>query len=890
MCIRDRASGEPPVEITNLVTSYDVRGNVTLSSTYGSNQPSNIVKITSRYDHLGRLEYLSDPDKGVYEYVYNAYGELKYQIDAKQQKLDFTYDQLGRNKTKKVRLSNNSIESFTSWYYDDEDSQGLIVENALGQVTAIVQSKNEAHVRCGDASVDFCQKLLYDQYGKLQSETKVLGLGGVDGSYTNSVTYDSYGRVFEEFDVLNGLLGHSGTRHIYNGLGHETKLEDIGTGITIYEVNAVNERGDVIEAEVADGVIEKGYTYDMATGRILTQEAFALTQIQNIAYTWDVGGNLGSRTNMRYEGTVIDEKFCYDGLNRLRKTYLNPSQSASCELLNASQWDQKYDSLGNIIYKKGVGNFDYVNGQQGVRPHAVKKTAGSSNHTYQYDAKGNLISDTRDRIIEYSTFDKPISIRNTANTLSAAFTYGPDDSRWKRVNLENGNTATTLYLGAVEREIRSNTNTTKWTRYLGEHAIFTYVADQSGQLIESEKRFVFNDMLGSIDVMTDELGIMDDQGLMSFDAWGARRSVFNATVLTQSQLTSYENDFTRRGFTGHEMVDDFGIIHMNGRIYDPMLGRFMSADPIIQAQDNTQSYNRYSYVFNRPLVMTDPSGFVGESIDSSGFDYGSAVNLGDGNFIPSLIQIDVGAQQVLNPVGMLNFEVSIADIVAELDSAIQNGGGVVANIELSKASAELGKLLVQSGVNLEFSLAVAQVFPFSETETEFFTNSIFNTFNDEGINIALRNIYSSSRGKEVIDYINSRGFIDGVSILRNPSLSIPGNARASPYSKLIGEDPKFYEVWKKVNREDRLNLSIHINMESENPYFYKLNGEHLFLPSLTRVLAHEIGHIYSYAKTNGLSSGRHGAIKIENEIMRQLNPDAEIRHPEKGHSSTTLGL
>ena len=70
---------------------------------------------------------------------------------------------------------------------------------------------------------------------------------------------------------------------------------------------------------------------------------------------------------------------------------------------------------------------------------------------------------------------------------------------------------------------------------------------------------------------------------------------------------------TTRGFTGHEMLDAVGIIHMNGRIYDPTLGRFMQADPVIQFPNYSQSRNRYSYVLNNPLAYTDPSGyFIGK--------------------------------------------------------------------------------------------------------------------------------------------------------------------------------------------------------------------------------------------------------------------------------------
>ena len=66
---------------------------------------------------------------------------------------------------------------------------------------------------------------------------------------------------------------------------------------------------------------------------------------------------------------------------------------------------------------------------------------------------------------------------------------------------------------------------------------------------------------------------------------------------------------TRRGFTGHEHLDNVGLIHMNGRVYDPVLGRMLSADPFVQFPADTQSFNRYAYVHNNPLSFTDPSGF-----------------------------------------------------------------------------------------------------------------------------------------------------------------------------------------------------------------------------------------------------------------------------------------
>ncbi len=71
---------------------------------------------------------------------------------------------------------------------------------------------------------------------------------------------------------------------------------------------------------------------------------------------------------------------------------------------------------------------------------------------------------------------------------------------------------------------------------------------------------------------------------------------------------------TSRGYTGHEHLDRTGFIHMNGRVYDPELGRFLSPDPLVTSPTNSQSWNRYSYVFNSPLSFTDPSGYSEEGL------------------------------------------------------------------------------------------------------------------------------------------------------------------------------------------------------------------------------------------------------------------------------------
>lgn len=143
--------------------------------------------------------------------------------------------------------------------------------------------------------------------------------------------------------------------------------------------------------------------------------------------------------------------------------------------------------------------------------------------------------------------------------------------------------------------------------YLDDDVIFVNSGSNPGL------HFLFKDHLGSV------LSAFDVKGSKTFeatyDAWGKQEVKSNLIGL-------------RRGYTGHEMINEFGIINMNGRLYDPVLGRFFSPDPYVQFPDFSQSYNRYSYCLNNPLKYTDPSGQLtgmGFLVASSLFQIGSVM-------------------------------------------------------------------------------------------------------------------------------------------------------------------------------------------------------------------------------------------------------------------------
>jgi RHS repeat-associated protein len=134
--------------------------------------------------------------------------------------------------------------------------------------------------------------------------------------------------------------------------------------------------------------------------------------------------------------------------------------------------------------------------------------------------------------------------------------------------------------------------------------------------------YVTSDHLGSSAAITDSSGnVLVNE---SFDAFGRRRGSNWIGNPSAGDWTAIAGT-TRRGFTEHTMLDNLNLIHMNGRAYDPMIGRFLSADPFIDGAGNTQGWNRYSYVKSNPLSFIDPSGFEGRfvypgiPIDGPGF-------------------------------------------------------------------------------------------------------------------------------------------------------------------------------------------------------------------------------------------------------------------------------
>ncbi|MBB3059200.1 FG-GAP-like repeat-containing protein, partial [Microbulbifer rhizosphaerae] len=589
---------------------YDAQGNLRFATRTGDKGGLSTV-TEMRYDKLGRKEYMSDLDKGEWHYGYNGFGELEWQIDAKRQMVVNEYDRLGRLERRtdyrngdiedpEELNTDGNIESETLWSYNNNRNKGDgsphweedVPPGALAGVIGVES--------------DYAEVPSYDRFGRLDSQLTSLAEG--DDHWTRT-TYDQYGRVFQQFDAGgDGTWRSSATENVYNQYGYLEAVVDAeninqASGENFYTVLAMDERGNVTRFRQGNGVVTDR-TYDPATGRLEHQTASVLgiTQVQDLTYQWSNLGNLENRRD-RSGGKNLFEEFQYDGLNRLKRAQV------SAEGMQREAQIVEYDGLGNIEYKSDVGDYYYAGDSesdeqcdQKAGPHAVCAT--SDGVTYSYDANGNMTSDSSGRTLVYTTFDKPETITKGGHTTE--FRYGPDRSRYLRIDTDSSNNTTeTRYIGNVEKITKSD-GSREIKRYLPGGAIVTLSTESDGSTSRTS-RYLHKDHLGSVDVITDKSGTVIQE--LSFDPWGQRRNAQDWTVLIAADLTGFDTSLTTRGYTGHEMLDQVGLIHMNGRIYDARLGRFLQADPFIQAASDTQMYNRYSYVRNNPLVYTDSSGY-----------------------------------------------------------------------------------------------------------------------------------------------------------------------------------------------------------------------------------------------------------------------------------------
>ncbi len=163
--------------------------------------------------------------------------------------------------------------------------------------------------------------------------------------------------------------------------------------------------------------------------------------------------------------------------------------------------------------------------------------------------------------------------------------------------MSGSGTETTIYVGGLlEKVTRSGVTEYRHLIHGGKGVAAIYTRRTSGSPL-TDTFYVHSDHLGSPELITNAAGA--EVVKLSFGAYGERRDRDWDGPVTTADSTAIGNTI-RHGFTGHEHLDSVGLVHMNGRVYDPVVGRFLSKDPIVHL-GLSQSPNSYSYVGNNPL-------------------------------------------------------------------------------------------------------------------------------------------------------------------------------------------------------------------------------------------------------------------------------------------------
>ena len=596
--------------VTGVLTDYryDPFGNL-IKTVVDAAATGKRVRTTHSYDTRGRKTATTDPDLGSWTYQYNALGEVLRQTDAKAQVTTFTYDALGR-RTQRVDDATDTANARTStWVYDTTGARAAgVTARSIGKPVQVAGGEGD--------TVTY----RYDSYGRPDTSTTWLdedndGVRDTGEVYSISRTYDTAGRVDTlTYPVSPHHATGLGVSHRYTADGYLKALRRSDDNSLYWQAGAYNAAGQLTRARLGNGVTTRR-AFDADTGLIAGIQSHTtlagpdVYDIQDQGYEFDSVGNLTGRTRRAWSNGVNDatytEAFTYDTRNRLTGSSFNDGTTVP------TTHNYGYDALGNLSSKTGKADYTYGSASASCTaagPHAVTAVG---DRCFAYDANGNQtagynFTKARTRTLTWTAYNKPRTIQEGALTLT--FDYGADRARIKQVN--NATLTTTTYVGNLyEKQVRGNTATHVHYLRAGGQTVALYRAqgrtstsNPVGTPTSANTRYLHRDHLGSITVITNE-----NQGIverLAYDAWGKRRAPTAAQTL--GRLTSLT---TLRGFSGHEMLDTVSLIHMNGRVYDPDLGRFLSADPTVQFPGYSQSYNRYSYVLNNPLSYTDPSGF-----------------------------------------------------------------------------------------------------------------------------------------------------------------------------------------------------------------------------------------------------------------------------------------
>ncbi|WP_421131755.1 SpvB/TcaC N-terminal domain-containing protein [Alteromonas sp. A079] len=575
---------------------YDAMGNPVVIEDAANN------KIVAHYDDLGRKLWVSDPNQGTTTFSYNAFGELAHETDANGGYQRFDYDLLGRVKS---RYSTNGTATFT---WDTRKRGKLSKSSVLGAA----------------------KEYYYDSFAR-NIEVKTT----IDGTaYSTKTAYNGTHGFVKAIAYPNNLQ----VALSYNSRGYLTTEKNASSGYVYRTVTERDSFGNIKKAQIADNKQQGEYLYSGRTGQMLMSLVKAAgNTVHYLDYdNYDSYGNLRSQAN-RAMSTPQRDTYYYDNLQRLTRSSISVGTATT-------HIDYGYDAVGNLKKKTDYSTnnnnaYSYFANSNKVSSIALK---GGGSVSFGYDNKGNLTKRNNITELAYNVLNKPTSINRLGSEVTLF--YDADWSRYKQIRVVEGKTIITHYVDGVF-EVEKEGSKTKETSYISDVAI---VIEETGR---KRVRFTHRDRLGSATTFTDDNNNVT--AYRFFDPFGKPRMGDGSLMQSFGMSARLGNSLldvdmaTRRGFTDHEHLDEVELIHMNGRVYDYNLGRFLSVDPLIHMEGGSQGINPYSYIMNNPMAGLDPSGYDPELetvevsadaqvyTDSDGNNY---VDAGDGS--GDVIKID----------------------------------------------------------------------------------------------------------------------------------------------------------------------------------------------------------------------------------------------------------
>ena len=570
----------------NVVSVTDAPGG-TIYYTYFANDnlkssALNGVSTTILQDAWGRKKELNDPSAGIYKYTYNDFGEITKEENPKGF-TDYTYSSTGKLSTKTINDAVTPINtSITSTYTYDPTTKMLSTITVLNPF---------------DGNNTF--KYVYDNFKRLKStEEKYTSVQ--PRTFSKLLEFDAYGRVKTE-TIDATAFGKSSSKVIsstyQNGQLIKTYDGATATGTPLWETSTQNARGQVTTGFYGNGITATnvydnfGFPTAMTHTKLNNGAPANVMQLINVFDT--AKANLTSRTNSLF---AWNEAFTYDTTDRL--TQFNNSLGLSTT--------QEYHEDGKIKVNS-LGTYKYTNA---AKPYLNTSLTSLSQAGFDYYNTAR----NKNQEITYNAFNSPIDITQFNEKISFGYNaleqrslmyYGSNaidkNLRPFRKCYSSDGSIEIKYTSAKTVAGVTTPEKVEFFTYIGGDAYSAPIVARKIDNGNLENFYLHRDYQGSILAITNNIGDIIEKRL--FDAWGEILKTQDGAGNTLPKLTFFD-----RGYTGHEHLQNVGLINMNGRIYDAKLHRFLQADENIQDPFNSQNFNRYSYVLNNPLKYTDPSG------------------------------------------------------------------------------------------------------------------------------------------------------------------------------------------------------------------------------------------------------------------------------------------